>query len=196
MVDAGAELVPFTLDTIELMLAARMLTSSDAYLYHAPLLQERGELYGDQHLRYRLLASQYLRAEDYSRALRVRRLVIHEFVSLFERMDVFVAPTCPVAAFPIDATTVTFGGTTYDLSKPMGGSFLARNTSPTNFTGHPSISLPAGRTAAGLPIGLMLTAAHFEDMKLLAVAQAVEQLIGYDDVAPWFTARVPVAGDS
>ncbi len=100
MAEAGAELVPFTLETTELMTNARMLTSSDAYLYHARLLEERGELYGDQGLRYRLLASQYLRAEDYARALRARRLVIQEFVSLFERMDVFACPDQPVAGVP------------------------------------------------------------------------------------------------
>ncbi|MGE3961727.1 MAG: amidase [Dehalococcoidia bacterium] len=183
---AGATIVPFELKTIELMLAARMLTSADAYVYHAKLLEERGELYAEQAIRLRLLATQYLRAEDYARSIRARRVVISEFVSLFESIDVFVAPTTPTTAYPIDATEVTVAGKAIDLTQPMASGLLARNTSPLNYTGQPSISLPVGLSAQGLPIGVMLSGAHFEDMKLLGIAQAVERLIGYDEVAPWF----------
>ena len=190
---AGATIVPFELKTIELMMAARMLTSADAYVYHAKLLEERGELYAEQAIRFRLMATQYLRAEDYARSIRARRVVISEFVSLFDDIDVFVAPTTPTTAYPIDATELTVGSTTIDLTQPMASGLLARNTSPLNYTGQPSISLPAGLSSKGLPIGVMLTGAHFEDMKLLGIARVVERLIGYDEVAPWFAERAVVA---
>lgn len=183
---AGAVIVPFNLTTIELMMAARMLTGSDGYVYHARLLEERGELYAEQNIRYRLLASQYLRAEDYSRALRARRLVISEFVSLFDKMDVFATPTTPITAFPIASGELTVGGKTYDFSAPSGGMILSRNCSPSNYTGLPSVSIPAGLSSKRLPIGFQLTGAHFEDMKLLGIAQAVERMVGYREVAPWF----------
>ncbi|GMU41332.1 MAG: amidase [Chloroflexota bacterium] len=192
MVAAGATLVPFSLGSIDLMLASRMLTASDAFVYHAKLLEERGDLYADQAIRYRLLASQYLRAEDYSRALRARRIVIAEFAALFDRFDVFVAPTTITTAFPIDAERLAFGGKEYDLTAAMGSALLIRNTSPANFTGQPSVSIPVGLTSKGLPVGFMLTAAHFDDMRLLSIAQVVERLVDYREVAPWFTAKAAV----
>ena len=190
---AGATLVPFRLETIDLMLAARMLTQSDGYIYHAKLLEERGELYAEQSIRHRLLAAQYTRAEDYSRALRARRIVIREYVSLFDRMDVFATPTTPATAFPIAAEQITVGGKVIDLKSPAGTGLMSRNCSPSNYTGLPSISIPAGLSAAGLPIGFQLTAAHFEDMKLLGIAQAVERMVGYREVAPWSLSRAAVA---
>jgi len=190
---AGATVVPFGLDTMELMAAAQALTRSDGYLYHAKLLEERGELYAEQSIRHRLLATQYLRAEDYSRALRVRRLVISEFVSLFERMDVFASPTTPATAFPIAAESVTVGTKVVDLTAPSGASLMSHNCNPSNYTGLPSISIPMGLSSKRLPMGFQLTANHFDDMRLLGIAQAVERHLGYAEVAPYFAARTAVA---
>ena len=192
MAGAGATLVPFSLTTLDLMVAARMLTGADAYCYHARLLEEHGDLYYDQNLRYRLLASRYLRAEDYARSIRARTIVIREFSALFDRMDAFVAPTVQTTAFPISATDLTVAGEHYDLTTPMGSFLLAHNTFPMNYTGLPSVSIPCGRASNGMPIGLMLTGAHFADMKLLGIARAAEKLIGYREVSPWSTARLPV----
>ncbi len=47
-----------------------------------------------------------------------------------------------------------------------------------NITGHPAISLPAGRTGAGEPVGLQLVAAHGREAELLAVAAAAETVPG------------------
>jgi aspartyl-tRNA(Asn)/glutamyl-tRNA(Gln) amidotransferase subunit A len=193
---AGATIVPFTLATMDIMMAARMLTGSDGYLYHAKLLEERGDLYADQNLRYRLLASQYLRGEDYARAIRARRLVVSEFVSLFDSIDVIAAPTTPTAAYPIAATEITVAAKSIDLTQPTSTGLLARNTSPANYTGHPSVSIPVGRNAKGLPIGFMLTGAHFDDMRLLGIARVVEQLVDYREVAPWFAAATPALAAS
>ncbi|MDO9446187.1 MAG: amidase, partial [Dehalococcoidia bacterium] len=193
---AGATLVPFSLETIDLMLAARALTGADGYLYHARLLEERGELYADQNIRFRLMAAQYVRAEDYARALRARRVVISEYAALFETIDVFVCPTTLVTAFPIEATEIMVGGKPFDLTQPMSSAILIHNTGPMNFTGNPSISIPVGRTTKGLPIGFMLTGAHFDDMRLLGIARVVEQLVDYRDVAPWFAAATPALAAS
>ena len=189
MVAAGATVVPFHLDTIELMQAARMITGSDGYLYHAELLKTRGDLYTDQGIRFRLLATRYLRAEDYSRAIRARRLVIAEFVSLFERMDLFVCPTTVTTAHRIDATELTVGDKTYDLKAVPAPNLLLRNCGPQNYTGLPSLTIPIGRASSGMPIGFQMIGNHFDDMRLLGIAQAVEHLVGYDEVAPWFTAQ-------
>ena len=53
---------------------------------------------------------------------------------------------------------------------PLG----TRNTSPFDAFGLPTITVPCGFSAAGLPIGLQITGAPFEESKLLALAHAYE----------------------
>jgi Asp-tRNA(Asn)/Glu-tRNA(Gln) amidotransferase A subunit family amidase len=89
-------------------------------------------------------------------------------------------------AHRIDATELNYGGKTYDLKAVPAPNLLLRNCGPQNFTGLPSVSIPIGRASSGMPIGFQLVGNHFDDMRLLGIAQAVETLVGYDDVAPWF----------
>ncbi|MEU8819152.1 amidase family protein [Actinoplanes sp. NPDC048796] len=52
-----------------------------------------------------------------------------------------------------------------------------RNAAPGTVAGGPMLSLPAGRTSEGLPVGLTLEGPIFEDPALLAVAEAAERAI-------------------
>ena len=56
---------------------------------------------------------------------------------------------------------------------------LNRNTKPFNGLGWPAISLPCGRDADGLPVGLQLAAAPGEDWRLLALAQSAEAALDW-----------------
>lgn len=78
---------------------------------------------------------------------------------LFDRVDVIVSPTVPVTAPPI--------------AGPIDGGKILRNTWPLNAAGTPAISIPCGTDAAGLPVGLQLTARRGEDDKLLRIARMV-----------------------
>lgn len=51
-------------------------------------------------------------------------------------------------------------------------------TYPMNLTGHPALSMPCGRSAAGLPIGLQLAGRWYADRYLLGIARRVEQALG------------------
>ena len=53
-------------------------------------------------------------------------------------------------------------------------------TYPVNFTGHPAISVPAGLTPDGLPVGLQIIGRRHGDASVLSVAGAVERM------RPWF----------
>jgi amidase len=48
------------------------------------------------------------------------------------------------------------------------------NTAPFDMTGHPSMSVPCGKSN-GLPVGLMLTGQHFDEMALFRIADAFER---------------------
>jgi amidase/aspartyl-tRNA(Asn)/glutamyl-tRNA(Gln) amidotransferase subunit A len=57
-------------------------------------------------------------------------------------------------------------------------------TYPFNFTGHPAVSLPAGLTDDGLPVGLQLVAPMFSDDALLAASAAFERVRPWHDTYP------------
>jgi amidase len=60
----------------------------------------------------------------------------------------------------------------------MRGWALLANTTPTDMTGHPGLSIPAAE-ADGLPAGVMLVGRRFEDARLLAVARSYERAFGW-----------------
>jgi amidase len=90
--------------------------------------------------------------------------------------DLLVTPTLSRIPFPI-------GSFTNDPSNPLKPSRLAtewvRFTAQFNMTGQPAISLPLGRTASGLPIGVQLVAAYGREDLLIRVASQLEA------AAPW-----------
>ena len=180
---AGAAIVPVAFETVDLISLIRPSLAAEQYLFHEPYLRERAADYGED-IRYRILASQYVLATDYIRALRARRLLIEEFARVTATVDAVVTPTLMIAPHRIDATAVEVNGERLLLSGPLGVNPLIRNTSPLNQCGQPAISLPVGLTAAGLPVGLQLFAGAFADRRLLAIAALVEQLIGFDATPP------------
>jgi mandelamide amidase len=90
-----------------------------------------------------------------------------------QRFDALVYPTVPLPPAPLghDATTPHNG-----RDVPV---FLTnvRNTAPGSAAGMPAVSLPAGRSTTGLPIGISLEALPGEDAALLAAAQRVEETL-------------------
>lgn len=125
-------------------------------------------------LRGRLELGAGIRAVDYLAAIKQRRDVVRDFEAAFERVDVIVAPTTPVAAPKIGSAEVTIGG----KKEPVRAALLRLNR-PANYTGNPAISVPCGLTREGLPIGLQLIGRRWGEAELLAIAQAYEDAAGF-----------------
>jgi aspartyl-tRNA(Asn)/glutamyl-tRNA(Gln) amidotransferase subunit A len=106
-----------------------------------------------------LLAGMAVQAVDYLRAMRIRALAMQDLRKVFEQVDVLVAPTLLQGALPIDKnfneTWVHMGG---------NGGF-------SNLAGFPSISVPMGFTGSGLPLGLEMIGAPYEEERILALAR-------------------------
>jgi aspartyl-tRNA(Asn)/glutamyl-tRNA(Gln) amidotransferase subunit A len=97
----------------------------------------------------------------YLKALAVRQLIIKEYLGLMERDDLIITPTMPFIAPRF---------TEIAKMKPLEiyqADFL---TVPPNLTGMPHISMPCGYQD-GMPIGMQLVAPHWEERRLLDVAE-------------------------
>ncbi len=87
--------------------------------------------------------------------------------------DVLAAPTVQVAPFPVEQEWVTaINGIPQDTYIDW-----LRSCSRITVTGHPAVSVPAGFTAGGLPVGLQLVGRYGTDDRLLSVAGAVAQVL-------------------
>ena len=93
-----------------------------------------------------------------------------------QAVEAVIFPTSPVSARPIgDDETIDLDGEPV----PTFATFI-RNTDPGSNAGIPGISLPTGLTATGLPIGMELDGPAGSDERLLAIAAAVEEALGFD----------------
>jgi aspartyl-tRNA(Asn)/glutamyl-tRNA(Gln) amidotransferase subunit A len=109
----------------------------------------------------------------YGKAQKVRTLVQRDFQKAFERVDVIVAPTTPSVAFKM-------GERADPLSMYLNDVF----TIPVNLAGLPGLSVPAGFTKSGLPIGLQVIGKAFDEATLLRTAKAYEAATRWHERKP------------
>ncbi|GBR75935.1 aspartyl/glutamyl-tRNA amidotransferase subunit A [Candidatus Termititenax persephonae] len=100
----------------------------------------------------------------YLKAQKIRTLIKQDYCRAFAQYDALISPTAPTAAFK-------FGE---KVGSPLSMYLSDIATIPVNLAGLPGISVPCG-LADGLPVGLQLVAAEFEEQKLLQIAAAVER---------------------
>lgn len=143
--------------------------------------RSRAEGFGLQP-KLRILMGMYVSAAQYSeqyynRALRVRSLIRRDFAEVFDpqgkyRLDALLTPTTPTTAFQLNAV--------YGDSVLM--QYADQLTVSANHAGIPGISLPGGLDGDGLPVGIQLLGADYQEAKLLQIGRAYE--IGTAD-EPW-----------
>jgi aspartyl-tRNA(Asn)/glutamyl-tRNA(Gln) amidotransferase subunit A len=100
----------------------------------------------------------------YLKAQRVRALIAQDFATAFAKVDCILVPTAPSAAFAI-------GDKTED---PIAMYLNDVFTVPANLAGLPAISVPAGLSVDGLPLGLQIIGRAFDEENVLRVAQVLE----------------------
>ena len=147
----------------------------EASAYHAPMLEARPNLYTPP-VRQRLEMGRYVLAEDYVRARDGADALRREVDAALEDVDALVLPTVPITAQPIGSTSLIVGGRTLPVR-----ALMLRLTQLFDITGHPAISLPCGRSAGGLPVGLQLVGRRGGTARLLTLAATVEEVVGRRD---------------
>ena len=117
----------------------------------------------------------YLDARDVQRPL-LQQAYADYFGS--QAVDAIIFPTTPLPAVPLaaDMSTVELNG----AQVPAFPTYI-RNTDPSSNAGIPGITIPAGVSGKGLPIGIELDGPAGSDRKLLAIAAAVEALLAREE---------------
>ena len=111
-----------------------------------------------------------LPAARYVQAQRFRRHFQQQAMALFAHVDILIAPATPCSATLIGQETMTINGQTLPVRASMG-----MLTQPISFLGLPVVTVPL-QTASGLPIGVQLIAAPFQEARCLRAARALEEM--------------------
>lgn len=133
----------------------------------------RGELFGKEVKRRILLGTFALSSgyydAYYKRACQVRSLIARDFNECFKDVDVLIGPTTPTVSFERGSKT----------SDPLSMYLSDIYTVPVNLAGVPAVSMPFGKGEKGLPVGVQLIGAPWQEQKLLETVAALESL--YDE---------------
>ncbi len=141
----------------------------------------RGAGFGAE-VRRRILIGTYVLSAGYYdayylKAQKVRALIARDFDQAFKQCDAILTPTAPSAAFAIGEK----------MDDPISMYLNDVFTVPVNLAGLPGISVPAGLSGEGLPLGLQVIGRAFDEEMVLRVGSAIESAAKFD-AKPQFVA--------
>jgi aspartyl-tRNA(Asn)/glutamyl-tRNA(Gln) amidotransferase subunit A len=149
----------------------------DAKNVESPLLEmycrTRAQGFGAEVKRRIMLGTYALSAGYYDayylKALKVRRLIRQDFDKAFEEVDLLVGPTTPNTPFRIGEK----------VDDPVQMYLEDLYTVGANLAGLPALSVPCGKSSAGLPIGVQFQGRPLDDAFVLQVGHRYQQAIGW-----------------
>lgn len=158
-----------------------LIISGYAYVFK-PLYEQSPEML-DQIILDNIETGLNFSVQDIKLAGIQREMVGKEVCRHLKEYDVLITPTMPCTAFDlgIDAPKEING-------KPIGPDLLdiLPFTYPFNLTGHPAASIPCGWSSNGLPIGMQIVGKRQDELTVLQVSKA------YENIAPWQDKRPPL----
>ncbi len=105
----------------------------------------------------------------YLKAQKVRRLIAQDFRDAYEKVDAILTPSAPSAAFAVGDKA----------DDPIAMYLNDVFTVPANLAGLPGISIPAGLSDEGLPLGLQILAPAFDEETMFRVAGVLEEAAAF-----------------
>ncbi|OSI08349.1 aspartyl/glutamyl-tRNA amidotransferase subunit A [Neisseria animaloris] len=184
----GAEMVEVSLPQTELSIPAYyVLTSAEAstnlsrydgvrYGHRAARFGDLEEMYSNtraegfgSEVKRRIMIGTYVLSHGYYdayylKAQKLRRLVTNDFQTALQQCDIILAPTAPTAAPKLNS----------NINDPVQMYLSDIYTIAVNLAGLPAMTLPAGFSSDGLPIGVQLIGNYFAEAKLLGVAHQMQ----------------------
>lgn len=104
----------------------------------------------------------------YLKAQKVRTLIAQDFHAAFEKVDALITPVSPFPAFKLGEK----------MSDPLQMYLSDIYTITGDLAGIPCMSVPAGTTAEGLPVGMQILTRHFDEAGMFRLAAAYERSLG------------------
>ena len=134
----------------------------------------RGEGFGAE-VKRRIILGTYVLSSGYYdayylKAQKVRSLIAADFTSAFEKVDAIVTPVSPFPAFKLGEK----------MADPLEMYLSDIYTITASLAGIAGISVPCGSSSEGLPIGMQILANHFQEAKMLKIADAFEKAGGFE----------------
>jgi amidase len=146
---------------------------------YAELVRQRPEWVKDT-IKFEVTEAERASAADVGRALARQARMYDQSRQLFERYDYFVLPVTQVAPFDVTSPFPTRIGDT-----PMTTYIdWMRSCWYVTFMANPAISVPAGFTETGLPVGVQIVGRHRDEWSVLQLAHAFEQATGHGGRRP------------
>ena len=194
----GAEMVDVSLPQTELSIPAYyVLASAEAstnlsrydgvrYGHRADKFGDLDEMYSNtraegfgSEVKRRIMMGTYVLSHGYYdayylKAQKLRRLVANDFQTALQDCDLILGPVAPTAAPKLGS----------DIHDPVQMYLSDIYTIALNLAGLPGMSLPAGFSSDGLPIGVQLIGNYFAEAKLLGVAHQIQQHSDWHSKAP------------
>jgi aspartyl-tRNA(Asn)/glutamyl-tRNA(Gln) amidotransferase subunit A len=163
----------------------------EIYAYHEPWITTTPELYQEPTRRL-IEGAQNTPSAVYADARRRVDILRRDIQRVFEEVDLLITPTRRVPPGLIDPpappANAGRGGRGRGAAPGGGGGGGLNNTAAFDIYGLPTISVPCGFTADGLPIGMQVSGAHFDERTVIALAHAYEQ------ATEWHRRRPDVVG--
>jgi len=156
----------------------------EIYAYHEPWITTSPALYQEPTRRL-IERAEATSAADYADARRHVDILRRDIRKVFAEVDLLITPTRRVPPGLIVPSASP--GNADPAGAPGGGGGGLNNTAAFNIYGLPTISVPCGFTEDGLPIGLQISGAHFDEPTVIALAHAYEQATGWHERRPNLT---------
>ena len=131
-------------------------------------------------IKYEVAQAERMTGADIGRALARQARMYEQSRRFFERYDYFVLPVTQVSPFDVSLPYPT-----EIMGTPMT-TYLdwMRSCWYVTFMSNPAISVPAGFTTAGLPVGIQIVGRHHDEWSVLQIAHAFEQATHYGKERP------------
>tara|TARA_Y100000588_G_scaffold68071_2_gene69162 strand:+ start:85 stop:837 length:753 start_codon:yes stop_codon:yes gene_type:complete len=179
LANAGAKLVEINVPGVaEMQRWATILIFADACAQNSERLRQHPEMF-EKPVYDRMTEGLKLSAVDYSNALRAQESWKRTLQALFAEVDVLLSPTLPSLVPPIEE----------DMSLLEATKNATRNTYAGAFGQLPGLSVPCGFSSDGLPVGLQLEAAWWQDPLLLQLGAS------YQERTDWHLRRPPLSNN-
>jgi len=145
-----------------------------------PIIEEFGDVLDQQLVQMAQYGFQLTPEEIYMAEIQ-REIIYDNVCKHFKEFDILITPTmaCPAFELGVSAPTKIDG-------KEVSSGAFSPYTHPFNMSGHPAASIPCGWSSEGLPIGMQIVGKRFDEVTVLQVSKAFEEVVPWQDKKPKF----------